>query len=61
MRAARSEYQPLRRGIVSFRIELARGRVDIAPEQAATVKGFKAGIDDEPWTVHGAHGTRPGR
>lgn len=50
-RAARSEYQRIQRGIVSFSIELARGRADIYPEQHATVHGFKPDIDGEEWIV----------
>lgn len=51
LRAARSEYQRLQRGIVSFGITLARGRADIYPEQHATVHGFKTEIDNEAWIV----------
>lgn len=51
LRAARSEYQRLQRGTVSFGIDLARGRADIAPEQHATVRGFKPDIDHEAWIV----------
>jgi phage protein D len=51
MRAARSVFQKLQRGAVTFDIDLARGRSDIAPELAATVSGFKAGIDGSDWLV----------
>lgn len=51
LRAARSEYQRMKRGVVSFNIDLARGRADIYPEQHATVSGFKRDIDGEEWIV----------
>jgi len=51
LRAARSEYQRLRRGTVSFDITLARGRADLYPEQHATARGWKPEIDATPWTI----------
>lgn len=51
MRAARSVYQQLKRGAVTFDYTLARGRPDIYPEQHAAVRGFKPEIDNEQWIV----------
>lgn len=51
MRAARSDYQKMKRGAVTFDLDLARGRPDIAPELTATVRGFKADIDGSDWIV----------
>lgn len=51
MRAARSVFQKLKRGAVTFDIGLARGRPEIFPELPATVSGFKPGIDATDWIV----------
>jgi phage protein D len=51
LRAARSEFQKIQRGAVTFDITLARGRADVYPEQHATVRGFKADIDGSEWIV----------
>lgn len=56
LQAARSEYQRLKRGTVSFDITLARGRADLYPETHVTVRGFKPEIDATDWTiVHAEH------
>ncbi|HKT28769.1 phage late control D family protein [Dyella sp.] len=51
LRAARSEYCRLLRGIVTFNYTLARGRPDISPEMHAHVRGFKPDINATDWIV----------
>jgi phage protein D len=51
LRAARSEYRRLLRGIVTFEYALARGRPDFYPEMHARVRGFKPEIDATDWIV----------
>jgi phage protein D len=51
MRAARSEYQKMERGVSSFEMWLARGRPDIYPEMSVSVSGFKPQIDGTAWIV----------
>lgn len=51
LRAARSEFQRLQRGTVSFDLTLARGRADLYPEQHATLRGWKPDMDATPWTI----------
>lgn len=51
MRGARSEYQRLQRGTVSFDYTLARGRADLYPEIHVATRGFKPEIDATDWTI----------
>lgn len=51
LRAARSEFQRLQRGTVSFDLTLARGRADLYPGRPVTLRGWKPDIDATPWTV----------
>jgi uncharacterized protein len=51
LRAARSEYQRLKRGTVSFDITLARGRADLLPETHVALRGWKPEIDATDWTI----------
>jgi uncharacterized protein len=51
LRAARSEYQRLQRGTVSFDITLARGRADLLPETHVALRGWKPEIDATDWTI----------
>lgn len=51
LRAARSEYGRLLRGIVTFEYSLARGRPDLYPEMHVRVRGFKPEIDDTDWII----------
>lgn len=56
LRAARSEYHRLLRGIVTFECMLAHGRPDLYPEMHVQVRGFKPGIDATDWiTVRAEH------
>ncbi|WP_343656428.1 phage late control D family protein [Cupriavidus sp.] len=50
-RAARAEWQRIQRGVASFRITLARGRPEVFPELAASVRGWKTEIDGTGWVV----------
>ena len=51
MRAAQSKWDKLQRGVAEFSINLAMGRADLYPEMPVTVKGFKAVIDQQAWTI----------
>jgi phage protein D len=51
LRAARSEYRRLLRGIVTFEYTLARGCADLYPEMHVRVRGFKSEIDATDWVV----------
>lgn len=51
MRAAQSKWNKLQRGVAEFSINLAMGRADLYPETPVTVKGFKAVIDQQAWTI----------
>jgi len=51
LRAARSEYQRLQRGTVSFDLTLARGRADLLPETHVALSGWKPEIDATDWTI----------
>ncbi|TBL58229.1 phage late control D family protein [Hafnia alvei] len=51
MRAAQSKWDKLQRGVAEFSINLAMGRADLYPETPVTVKGFKAVIDQQAWTI----------
>ena len=51
LRAARSEYGRLLRGIVTFDYTLARGRPDLYPEMHVRVRGFKPEIDATDWII----------
>lgn len=54
MRAARSEYRRLQRGVSSFEITLARGRPELYPETHVAVRGFKPEIDVTDWLIKSA-------
>ena len=49
--AANTAHAKAEREPVSLTLTLALGRPDIAPEQKASVSGYKAAIDAIPWTV----------
>ncbi|WP_250870422.1 phage late control D family protein [Hafnia paralvei] len=51
MRAAQSKWDKIQRGVAEFSINLAMGRADLYPETPVTVKGFKAVIDQQAWTI----------
>jgi phage protein D len=51
LRAARSEYRRLLRGIVTFEYTLARGRPELYPEMHVRMHGFKPEIDATDWIV----------
>ncbi|WP_367376532.1 phage late control D family protein [Hafnia alvei] len=51
MRAAQSKWDKLQRGVAEFSINLAMGRADLYPETPVMVKGFKAVIDQQAWTI----------
>ncbi|MGO3014536.1 MAG: phage late control D family protein [Hafnia alvei] len=51
MRAAQAKWDKLQRGVAEFSINLAMGRADLYPEMPVTVKGFKAVIDQQAWTI----------
>lgn len=51
LRAARTEWRRLQRGMASFSITLAYGRPDLFPDVPATVSGFKRAIDDTEWII----------
>lgn len=51
LRGARSEFQKLARGAVTFEYALARGRPDVYPGMRCDVRGFKPDIDSAEWTV----------
>lgn len=51
MRAAQAKWDKLQRGVAEFSINLAMGRADLYPETPVTVKGFKAVIDQQAWTI----------
>jgi phage protein D len=51
MRAARSEFRRLQRGVSSFQITLAHARPELYPEMHLTVHGFKPEIDESDWLI----------
>lgn len=51
LRAARSEYRRLLRGIATFEYTLARGRAELYPEMHIRVRGFKFEIDATGWII----------
>lgn len=51
VRAARTEWRRLQRGMAEFSISLAHGRPEIIPEMPAIVQGFKQEIDSTDWTI----------
>jgi len=51
IRAAKSEFRRMRRGVATFSINLALGRPDITAEMPLTVSGFKPAIDSTKWVV----------
>lgn len=51
MRAARSEWQRIQRGVASFSMTLARGDAGLFPEVPVTVRGFKPQIDSTDWLL----------
>lgn len=61
LRAARSEYRRLLRGIVTFEYTLARGRPDLYPEMHVQVRGFKPEIDVVDWIIVRAEHTLDGQ
>ncbi|WP_294257181.1 contractile injection system protein, VgrG/Pvc8 family [uncultured Sphingomonas sp.] len=50
-RAARAEAKRAGRAPRSLNLTLALGRADLAPEQPAAVKGFKADVDAQRWLI----------
>ncbi|ULU25017.1 hypothetical protein [Dyella terrae] len=54
LRAARSVFQRIQRGAATLDYTLAHGRPDVYPGQTLAVRGFKAKIDGEAWTVQRA-------
>ena len=51
LRAARTEWRRIQRGVASFSITLAHGRPELFPDVPAAVVGFKRAIDDTFWTI----------
>jgi phage protein D len=51
LRAARSEYRRLLRGVVTFEYTLALGRPDLYPEMHVRVRDFKSEIDATDWII----------
>lgn len=51
LRAARTEWRRLQRGMASFQIDLARGLPELFPETPVSVSGFKPQIDSTSWIV----------
>lgn len=51
MRAAKSKWDKLQRGVAEFSLTLAMGRADLFPETPVRVSGFKAVIDAQPWLI----------
>ncbi|QJW57544.1 hypothetical protein HL670_04459 [Serratia plymuthica] len=52
MRAAKSLFEQLQRGIATFSITLATGQPDLFPETPVKVFGFKEAIDRQLWVVN---------
>ena len=50
-RAATAESKRAGRAPRGLDLALAFGRADVSPEQPATVEGFKADIDAQPWLI----------
>lgn len=51
LRAARTEWRRIQRGVASFSITLAHGRPDLFPDVPAAVTGFKRAINDTHWII----------
>ncbi|VVE46596.1 late control protein [Pandoraea terrigena] len=51
MRAARSEWQRIQRGVASFSMTLARGDAGLFPEVPVTIRGIKPQIDSTDWIL----------
>ncbi|NCG53736.1 phage late control D family protein [Serratia fonticola] len=51
VRAAKSAWERIQRGVAEFSITLAVGRAEICPEYPVKVSGFKKEIDDAEWTI----------
>lgn len=45
------QWERLQRGVVSFSLQLAKGRADLYTEMTVKVSGFKQPIDDAEWTI----------
>jgi len=61
LRAARSEYRRLLRGVVTLEYTFARGRPDLYPEMHVRVRGFKPEIDNTDWIIVRAEHSLDGR
>ena len=51
LRAARTEWRRIQRGMAIFSITLAMGQPDLFPDTPATVNGWKRAIDSTEWIV----------
>lgn len=51
LRAARTEWRRIQRGVAAFSITLALGRPELFPDVPATVSGFKRAIDNTDWII----------
>lgn len=51
LRAARTEWRKIQRGMATFSITLAHGRPDLFPDVPATVSGWKRAIDNTDWII----------
>ena len=51
LRAARTEWRRIQRGMATFSITLALGRADLYPDIPATVSGWKRAIDNTDWII----------
>ena len=51
VRAAKSKWDKLQRGVAEFSLTLAMGRADLYPETPVAVSGFKAVIDAQSWII----------
>ncbi len=51
LRAARTEWRRLQRGMATFALKLATGRPGLFPDAPATVSGFKRAIDNTDWII----------
>lgn len=45
------QWERLQRGVATFSLQLAEGRVDLYTEIPVKVSGFKQPIDDAEWTI----------
>ena len=50
-RAAKMQWERLRREVATFYIQLARGRADLYTEMPVRVSGFKQQIDAGEWII----------